>query len=78
MDVERLSVADVWRHAGSVAVGLGLARPGYHSVRKLVQVERARRIERREAIVGAVDEMWSFRATDYDKLAARLAETRRP
>jgi hypothetical protein len=78
MDVDRLSIAAVWRQAGLVAVEHGLPRPGYHSIRRLVHDERLRRAERREAIADAVDELWSFTGTDYEKLARRLAQTRRP
>ena len=56
---------------------LGLARPGYHSILRLVLEERRRRAERREAILQAVDELWSCTGTDYEPLVRRLVETRR-
>ena len=55
MDVERLSVADVWRQAGALAVSLGLIRPSYHSVLKIVLTERRRRAERRAQGLGFED-----------------------
>jgi hypothetical protein len=76
-DVERLSIADVWRLAGVEAGRLGLSRPGYHSILRLVLAERERRAARREAIVEALDELWAYTGTDVAKLARRLAETRR-
>jgi hypothetical protein len=77
MDVEHRSVADMWREAGGMAVRLGLARPGYHSILGLVLEERRRRAERREAILQAVDELWSYTGTDYETLVRRLVDTRR-
>ena len=76
-DVERLSIADVWRLAGETALQLGLCRPGYHSVLRIVLDERERRATRREAIAAAVDEVWAHHGTGYETLARRLAETRR-
>ena len=77
MDVERLSVADVWRQAGLLAVECGLPRPGYHSIRRLVHEERHRRVERRDAIAQALDEAWSFTGANSGTLLRRLDETRR-
>lgn len=77
-DVERLSIAETWRLVGERAERLALCRPGYHSVRQLVLRERERRAERRDAIVDAVEELWSYTGTDYETLARRLAATRRP
>ena len=77
MDVEGMSIADVWRAAGSLAVEAGLDRPGYHSILHIVLDERRRRVERRDAIVAAIDEAWSTTGTDYEKLVVRLAATRR-
>jgi hypothetical protein len=77
MDVEGMSIADVWRAAGSLAVEADLDRPGYHSILHIVLHERRRRVERRDAIVAAIDEAWSTTGTDYEKLVVRLAATRR-
>lgn len=76
-DVERLSIADVWRFVGASADRLELCRPSYHAVRLLVIDERERRADRRAAIADAVEELWSFTGTDYEALATRLARTRR-
>jgi hypothetical protein len=59
MDVEHMSFADAWRLAGAEAERLGLCRPGYHSIR-LVLDERERRIARRRAS-GAVDSFGRYR-----------------
>ena len=77
-DVEAMSIADTWRLVGETAERLGLCRPGYHSVRWLVVRERERRAERRAAIADAIDELWSYTGTDYETLARRFAQTRRP
>jgi hypothetical protein len=76
-DVERMAIADVWRDVGVTAERLGLCRPGYHAVLRLVLEERRRRAARREAILDAADELWSHTGTDYEKLARRLDDTRR-
>jgi hypothetical protein len=70
MDVEGMSIADIWRAAGSRAVASGLARPGYHSILRLVLDERRRRIERRNAIADAVDEAWTPTGIDYEAARA--------
>ena len=75
--VEQDSIADIWRSVGRTAEQLGLCRPGYHSIRGLVVRERQRRAERREAIVDAIWELWSYTGTDYEKLVTRLAGTTR-
>jgi hypothetical protein len=77
MDVERMSVAEIWRSTGLAASRLGLCRPGYHSVLRIALDERQRRAARREAIVQALDELWAYTGTDYEALVRRLAETRR-
>jgi hypothetical protein len=46
-------------------------------VLSIVLEERERRAARREAIAGAVDELWSYTGTDYETFARRLAGTRR-
>ena len=76
-DVERVSIADVWRSVGCTAQQLGLCRPGYHAIRALVLMERERRAARREALADALAELWSYTGTDYEKLATRLARTAR-
>jgi hypothetical protein len=77
MDVDRRSIADMWREAGDLANGHGAIRPSYHSILKLVLEERRRRALRREALTQAVGELWAYRGIDYAALARRLAETRR-
>lgn len=77
-DVERMSIADVWRQAGETAERLGLCRPGYHSVLRLVLAERKRRAERRDAILDGIDQLWAEHGVDYEVLARRLSRTRRP
>jgi hypothetical protein len=76
-DVERSSIADVWRLVGAEAEHLGVSRPGYHSILRLVLAERERRAARREAIAEAVGELWAFTGTDVEKLVGRLRTTQR-
>ena len=77
MDVDRRSIADMWREAGTLANSHGAIRPSYHSILKIVLEERRRRALRREAVTKAVDQLWAYRGVDYGALARRLAETRR-
>lgn len=77
MDVEDLSIAEVWRRTGRVASGLGLYRPGYHAVLAIVLDERRRREARRDALATGADELWAYKGVDYGTLVQRLAETRR-
>jgi hypothetical protein len=76
-DVERMSIADVWRLAGAEAGRLGLCRPGYHSILALVLEEREHRTARREAVLDAVDELWAYTGPDISGLIERLGDTRR-
>lgn len=76
-DVDRRSIADMWREAGDLANSRGAIRPSYHSILKIVLEERRRRADRRQAVTQAIDELWAYRGIDYGALARRLAETRR-
>ena len=77
MDVDRHSVADIWREAADIANSRGAIRPSYHSILNIVLEERRRRAERREAVTQAIDQRRAYRGVDYGALARRLAETRR-
>lgn len=48
LDRDGVSMAETWRQVGEAASRLGWRRPGYHLVRRLVRLERARRDARRE------------------------------
>ena len=78
MDVDRRSIADMWREAADIANSRGAIRPSYHSILRVVLEERRRRADRREAVTQAIDELWAYRGVDYGALARRLTETRRP
>ena len=73
-DVERMSIAEVWRQASEAAERLGLCRPGYHSILAIVIDERRRREQRREALADAAGELWAYKGVDYATLARRLAD----
>lgn len=77
-DVDRLAISDVWRLVGVEADRLGLTRPSYHSVRRIVREERERRRARRDALREAVDELWGYTGVDYLKLGRALSDTRPP
>lgn len=42
-DQDDLAIAETWRRVGEAGSRLGLLRPGYHVVRRLVRLERMRR-----------------------------------
>lgn len=77
-DVERMSIAEVWRQASDAAERLGMCRPGYHSILAIVVEERRRREQRRKALADAAGELWAYTGVDYATLARRLSETRPP
>ena len=76
-DVERMSIAAVSRLAGVEAERLGVTRPSYDAVRRLVLVERARRQDRRDALRTAADEVFAYTGVDYLKLTGAMLATRR-
>ena len=55
-DDGRRPIAEIWRRVGLEAERVGLAAPGYHSVRAVVRAERERRAARNEALLIALDE----------------------
>lgn len=55
LDRDGTPAAETWRAVGAAAWELGLARPGYHLVRKLVAVERLRRAARTATRAAALD-----------------------
>ena len=76
-DDGRLAMAEIWRRVGRDAEKIGLAMPGYHSVRAIVRAERERRAARREALIIALEEtvQWApdgFRILDHLAAATRL------
>jgi hypothetical protein len=76
-DDGRRAMAEIWRRVGRDAGEVGLAAPGYHSVRAVVRAERARRAAQREALLIALEETISwvpdgFRILDHLAAAARL------
>ena len=43
LDRDDLAIAQTWRHVSSAAERLGMRRPSYQHVRRLVRIERRRR-----------------------------------
>jgi len=74
LDDESLSIAEVCRRVGAAAEKIGVPRPSYVHVRRIVLSERARAAElreiRNEALVGLVARM----APDPVDLALRRQE----
>ena len=48
LDDESLPIAEVWRRVGAAADCLGVSRPGYDHVRRIILAERERKAELRE------------------------------
>jgi hypothetical protein len=57
LDHDDVPIAETWRAVGEAAWELGLSRPGYHTVRNLVRVERRRRAARTATRAAALDVM---------------------
>ena len=83
LHVDGRPAAETWRAVGEAAWELGLPRPGYHVVRKLVRVEvlrRAARTEVRAAALGVALALGSTRAVNLpialDALALARARAR--
>ena len=76
-----LSIAEIWRRVRRDAEELGLVTPGYHTIRRIVGVERERRAAQREALLTAVEEAFRW-APDplriLDHLAAAARRQRLP
>ena len=74
LDDETLPIAEVWRQVGEAAGRLGVPRPSYVHVRRIVVSERERAAQlreiRNEALVGLVSRM----APDPVDLALRRNE----
>ena len=60
LDRADVPIAETWRAVGEAAWELGLPRPGYHAVRKLVRVERRRRAARTATRAAALDVLFAL------------------
>jgi hypothetical protein len=79
LDRDDVSMAETWRAVGEAAWKLGLRRPGYHVVRRLVLLERRRRVAHaatRAAAVEAVLAIGSSRVVDVPIALDRLETAR--
>ncbi len=74
LDDESLPIAEVWRRVGATAARIGVPRPSYVHVRRIVVSERERAAEQREirneALLGLVTRM----TPDPVELAVRRQE----
>jgi hypothetical protein len=76
LDDESLSIAEVCRRVGDRAGQLGLARPSYVHVRRIVQDERARRAELREIRNEVLGRLITGRVPDPVRTLAALEDVR--
>src|SRR5687767_14511467 len=63
LDRDGEPIAATWRAVGKAAWELGLPRPGYHTVRNLVRVERVRRAARTATRAAALDVVLALGST---------------
>ena len=79
LDDESQPIAETCRRVGEFAVRIGVPRPSYVHLRRLVVAERERRQARRDAIEDAIVETLAFGMPNTRRLAERLdrAEARR-
>jgi hypothetical protein len=76
-DVDDVPIAEIWRQVGSAAERVGIGRPSYGHVRRLVRVERRRRALERQgrAVLGkAASTMAAGRVPSAVFVLARLRE----
>lgn len=79
-DSDDQPIAETWRAVGEAAWKLGWCRPGYHCVRQVVQLERARtqaRADTRQAVREVFESLPSPLVRDQRRAIKRLAEARR-
>ena len=79
-DSDDQSMAETWRAVGEAAWKLGWRRPGYHVVREVVRLERARRRARadtRRATWELFESLPSPLVLDQRRAIERLAAARR-
>jgi hypothetical protein len=73
-DDELLPIAEVWRRVGATAEGLGLPRPSYVHLRRIVVSERERAAELREIRNEALARLVTGMTPDPVELALRRQE----
>lgn len=77
LDDDGVPTAATWRLVGETAAKVGLPRPSYPHVRRLVAAERRRRRARdelREIVKEAANTIAAGRAPDYDYTLGRLLD----
>jgi hypothetical protein len=73
LDDPREPIAETCRRVGRVAAQLGLPRPSYVHLRRLVQAERARRAAIAEIRDDVITDLVNMRLIDAYELADRFA-----
>lgn len=74
LDDESLPIAEVWRRVGAHAEKIGLSRPSYVHVRRIVVSERERAAELREIRNEALEGVFSRMVPDPVELSLRRRE----
>jgi hypothetical protein len=73
LDDESVPIAEVWRRVGARADRLGVSRPGYDHVRRIILAERERKAELREIRNEVVGTLAARRVPDPVDVLDRLS-----
>ena len=77
LDRDDVSAAETWREVGRALARIGLSKPSYHHVLRLVRIERRRRAlraEAREVVADAAGRFAAGRAPNVVWTLARIRE----
>lgn len=75
LDDTRAPMAETWRRVGLVAEELGLPRPGYDTIRRIVRDHRRRHAEIKELLDPVVADLLQGRLSAWDLERLREAAT---
>ncbi len=76
LDDESEPIAEICRRIGRFAEEIGVTRPSYSHLRRLIRAERRYRHDYRHAVIDAVGEAWRYRGDDLIDLGVTLQDIR--
>jgi hypothetical protein len=76
LDDERLPIAETCRRVGDAAAELGLPRPSYVHLRRIVKAERELRQARREIAADLLSDLAAGKAPRVERAAERAQEAK--
>ena len=77
VDDRREPLAEICRRVGAAAERLGVTRPSYVHLRRLIHAERRRQDELRAAVGDVVEDLFAYRVPDIPELVERIRDARR-